>query len=77
MKNYVSCTYDHGIDTDKDNKARSLAKEVGGVLVGSGCWLDAQAQRDLEFEVKTAVDANKLMKALRKAGFENVSSYRD
>lgn len=77
MTNLVSCTYKNGIQTEKDQLALKLAKECGGKFIGSGCWLSGDLERDLEFQVRTAVDANSLMKKLRKAGFDNVSSWRE
>lgn len=77
MKHFVTCTYDHGIQSDKDEKARQLAKNVGGEFVGSGCFLSEKAQRDLEFEVPSKAQADKLSKALKAAGFENVEYNTD
>ena len=68
----VSLTYDHGIIAKKDDLASAIAEKHGAGLLGWGTFLDARAQRDLEFGYYTKTNADKVAKQLKKAGFDNV-----
>jgi hypothetical protein len=72
LKYSVTCTYDRGIQEAKDKAAFDIGDANGGEFVGSGCMLQDNFQRDLQFLFTTREAARAAAKALKLAQFDNV-----